>query len=76
MNPRHVPSRYYIVYSLAQTPGIAGGDKKKALQLAQEGVDVGLVEFYVVRADVHRLRTNSTPPSLITTRRSTARYSS
>jgi len=56
LNTRHVPSRYYIAYSLAQTPGIAGGDKKKALQLAQEGVDLGLVEFYVVRADVHRLR--------------------
>lgn len=56
LNPRHVPARYYLAYSLAQTPGIAGGDKKKALQLAQEGVDVGLVEFYVVRADVHRLR--------------------
>jgi tetratricopeptide (TPR) repeat protein len=56
LNPRHVPARYYLGYSLAQTPGIAGGDKKKALRLAQEGVDLGLVEFYVVRADVHRLR--------------------
>jgi len=56
LNPRHIPARYYIAYSLVQTPGIAGGDKKKALQLAQEGVDLGLVEFYVVRADVHRLR--------------------
>lgn len=55
LNPRYVPARYYLAYSLAQTPGIAGGDKK-ALQLAQEGVDLGLVEFYVVRADVHRLR--------------------
>lgn len=56
LNPRHAPARYYLAYSLAQTPGIAGGDKKKALQLAQDGVDLGLVEFYVVRADVHRLR--------------------
>lgn len=56
LNPRHVPARYYIAYSLAQTPGIAGGDKKKALLLAQEGVELGLIEFYVVRADVHRLR--------------------
>lgn len=56
LNPRHVPARYYVAYSLAQTPGIAGGDKRKALQLAQEGVDMGSVEFYVVRADVHRLR--------------------
>ena len=55
INPRHVPSRYYIAYSLAQTPGIGGGDKKKALQLAQDGVGLGQVEFYVVRADVHRL---------------------
>jgi tetratricopeptide (TPR) repeat protein len=56
LNPRHVPARYYLAYLLAQTPGMAGGDKKKALQLAQEGVDLGLVEFYVVRADIHRLR--------------------
>jgi tetratricopeptide (TPR) repeat protein len=56
LNPRHVPARYYTAYSLVQTPGYAGGDKKEALRLAQEGVDLGQVEFYVVRADVHRLR--------------------
>jgi tetratricopeptide (TPR) repeat protein len=56
LNTRHVPARYYIAYSLAQTPRIAGGDKRKALQLAQGGVNLGLVEFHVVRADVHRLR--------------------
>lgn len=56
LNPRPVPYRYYLAYSYLQTPGIAGGDKDKALRLAQEGIDTGQREFYVVRADVYRLR--------------------
>jgi tetratricopeptide (TPR) repeat protein len=51
-----VPYRSYLVYSLIQTPGFAGGDKNKALELTQQAIDAGQKEFYVVRADVHRAR--------------------
>ncbi|HVT15524.1 MAG TPA: tetratricopeptide repeat protein [Thermoanaerobaculia bacterium] len=56
LDPRPVPYRYYLVYSLLQTPAFAGGDKAKALRLAQDGIDMGQKEFLVVRADVQRLR--------------------
>ena len=56
LNPRPVPYRYYLAYTYVQTPGFVGGDKDKALRLAREGIDTGQKEFYVVRADVHRLR--------------------
>jgi tetratricopeptide (TPR) repeat protein len=56
LDPRPVPYRYYLAYTYLQAPGIAGGDKDKALQLVQEAIDMGEKEFYVVRADVHRLR--------------------
>jgi tetratricopeptide (TPR) repeat protein len=61
LDPRPVPYRYYLVYTFLQSPGIAGGDKNKALRMAQEGVDRGQKEFYVVRADVHRLRGEQAP---------------
>jgi tetratricopeptide (TPR) repeat protein len=54
--PEPVPYRYYLVYTLAQAPAIAGGDKNRALRMTQDGIDRGQKEFYVVRADVHRLR--------------------
>lgn len=56
LDPRPVPYRYYLAYTYLQAPGIAGGDKEKALRMAQEGIAMGQKEFYVVRADVHRLR--------------------
>jgi len=56
LDPRPVPYRFYLVYSLAQTPGFAGGDKDRALRMADEGVGMGEKAFYVVRADVHRFR--------------------
>lgn len=56
LDPRPVPYRYYLVYSFLHTPAIAGGDKAKALRLAQDGIDMGQKEFLVVRADVRRLR--------------------
>ena len=61
LDPRPVPYRYYLVYTFLQSPGIAGGDKDKALRMAQEGVDRAQKEFYVVRADVHRLRGDQAP---------------
>jgi hypothetical protein len=56
LNPQHVASRYYLAYSYLQTPAIAGGDMRKAFELSDAGVGLGLNEFYVVRADVHRFR--------------------
>lgn len=56
LDPRPVPYRYYFVYTYLQSPRIAGGDVDQALRMAQEAVDNGQVEFYVVRADVHRVR--------------------
>jgi tetratricopeptide (TPR) repeat protein len=56
IDPRPVPYRFYLAYTLVQTPGIAGGDKDRALRMADEGVGMGQKAFYVVRADVHRFR--------------------
>lgn len=56
LDPRPLPYRYYLVYTLLQTPAFAGGDKDQALRLAQDGINMGQKELYVVRADVHRLR--------------------
>jgi len=60
LDPRAVPYRYYLAYSYLQQPGMFGGDKKRALAMAQEGIDLGLDEFFVVRADCHRLRGEAT----------------
>ena len=56
LDPKPVPYRYYLVYSYLQTPGIAGGNKDRALRMTQEAIDAGQKEFFVVRADVHRFR--------------------
>jgi hypothetical protein len=56
LNPRSVEARYYIAYTYMNTPAIGGGDKKKALDLSEAGIALNLDEFYVVRADAHRLR--------------------
>jgi tetratricopeptide (TPR) repeat protein len=55
LEPRVVPYRYYVIYSYINTPGIAGGDKKKALKIAQEGTDLGIRECYLMRADAYRM---------------------
>ncbi len=52
LDPKPVPYRYYLAYTRLQEPWIAGGDKREALRLAQQGIDMGQQEFYVVRADV------------------------
>lgn len=54
LEPKGVYYRYYVAYSYLQTPAYVGGDKQKALKLAQDGIDMGLDAFYVIRADVHR----------------------
>lgn len=59
LDPRRVAYRYYLVYTYVQSPGFVGGDKDKALRMAQEGLDLGQKEFSVVRADVHRHRGES-----------------
>jgi tetratricopeptide (TPR) repeat protein len=56
LNPRSAPARYYLAYTYMNTPAIGGGDKNKALELSDGGVALGLSEFYLVRADAHRLR--------------------
>ena len=56
LDPRNPSARYYLAYSYMNTPAIGGGDKDKALKLAGDGVALGQDEFYVVRADAHRLR--------------------
>jgi tetratricopeptide (TPR) repeat protein len=56
LNPRSVEARYYIAYTYLNTPAIGGGDQKKGLELSEAGIALGLDEFYVVRADAHRLR--------------------
>jgi len=61
LDPRPIPYRYYLAYTLLQEPRLAGGDKDEALRMAQEGIDMGLVEFYVVRADIHRQRGEVAP---------------
>jgi tetratricopeptide (TPR) repeat protein len=61
LDPRAVSYRYYLAYSCLQEPALLGGDKDRALALAQEGIGLGLEEFYVVRADCHRLRGEAGP---------------
>ena len=56
LNPRSIEARYYVAYTYLNTPPIGGGDKTKGLQLSDAGIGLGLDEFYVVRADAHRLR--------------------
>jgi len=53
LEPRMVPYRYYVIYSYINTPGIVGGDKHKALTIAQDGVDLGIRECYLMRADAY-----------------------
>ena len=56
LNPRNVEARYYIAYTYLNTPAIGGGNKDKGLELSEAGIAIGQDEFYVVRADAHRLR--------------------
>ena len=56
LDPRNISARYYLAYSYMNTPAIGGGDKDKALTLSDGGIALGQDEFYVVRADAHRLR--------------------
>jgi tetratricopeptide (TPR) repeat protein len=56
LEPRGVSYRYYLAYSYLQEPRLMGGSDEKALQMAEEGIRMGLAQFYVVRADVHRFR--------------------
>jgi tetratricopeptide (TPR) repeat protein len=53
LEPRIVTYRYYVLYSYINTPCIVGGDKTKALTIAQEGVDLGIRECYLMRADAY-----------------------
>lgn len=55
LEPRMVSYRYYVIYSYINTPGIAGGDKEKALRIAQEGTSLGIRESYLMRADAYRV---------------------
>jgi len=56
LEPRGVSYRYYLAYSTLQEPRLMGGSTEKALQMAEDGIRMGLAQFYVVRADVHRFR--------------------
>ena len=37
-------------------PGLFGGNNDKALRMAQEGIEIGQNEFYIVRADIYLMR--------------------
>lgn len=55
LEPRMLPYRYYVFYSYINTPAIGGGDKDKALRIAQEGIDLGIRECHLLRADAYRV---------------------
>jgi tetratricopeptide (TPR) repeat protein len=55
LEPRMFPYRYYVFYSYINTPAIGGGDKGKALKIAQDGIDLGFRECYLMRADAYRV---------------------
>ena len=55
LEPHVIPYRYYVFYSYINTPWIGGGDKEKALRIAQEGIDLGIRECYLMRADAYRV---------------------
>ena len=56
LNSRSAEARYYIAYTYLNTPAIGGGNKDKGLELSEAGIALGQDEFYVVRADAHRMR--------------------
>ena len=56
LDPKNVSARYYLAYSYMNTPAIGGGDKDKALALANDGIRLSQNEFFAVRADAYRLR--------------------
>jgi len=43
-----------VTYDYLVKPAMVGGDKDKALVIAKESIELGLKEFYPVRADVYR----------------------
>jgi len=55
LEPRMLPYRYYVFYSYINTPAIGGGDKEKALKIAQEGINLGFRECFLMRADAYRV---------------------
>lgn len=56
LDTRNLFARYYLAYTYINTPALAGGDTSKAIALSDEGIALGQVGFYVVRADAHRAR--------------------
>jgi tetratricopeptide (TPR) repeat protein len=56
LDTRNLFARYYIAYTYINTPSLVGGDTAKAIKMSDEGIALGQVGFYVVRADAHRAR--------------------
>jgi hypothetical protein len=56
LNPRSAEARYYVAYTYLNTPAIGGGNKNKGLEVSERGIALGQDEFYIVRADAHRMR--------------------
>lgn len=45
--------RYYLSYHYLQTPESVGGNRQKALKMAEDAIEQGIRSFYPVRADIH-----------------------
>lgn len=45
--------RYYLSYHYLQTPESVGGNKQKALKMAEDAIGQEIPAFYPVRADIH-----------------------
>jgi tetratricopeptide (TPR) repeat protein len=56
LDTRNLSARYYLAYTYINTPALVGGDPLKAIALSDEGIALGQIGFYVVRADAHRAR--------------------
>jgi len=54
LDTRNLFARYYIAYTYINTPSLVGGDTAKAIKMSDEGIALGQIGFYVVRADAHR----------------------
>jgi tetratricopeptide (TPR) repeat protein len=54
LDPKHIEARHALIQFHLQAPGIAGGDKKKAYELAEEVLRINAARGYLEKAGIAR----------------------